>query len=110
MSQSLVLVPLDENFEDMNGNKYEKNKFLNCENFEKNQDITNGFFGYINGKINEENHNSIDRYTWAVVKCDDNSIIDLKPIFSDKKNNEVKFNSGIIVEVGTLDSCISFFK
>jgi len=89
----IVVVYLDEEMTDIAGHEFPASGFINSDNFTRDIDIRNGYYGVLWGKTHYFPYEKLDRGYWAVVKTDYNDNL----IMVDSYHNRVKFKNGIIL-------------
>jgi hypothetical protein len=100
----LVLVHLDKDGIDIVGNKYSDTGFIRSKNFVRNNEIECGLYGVLWGRTMSFPYDDIDRGQWAVVKVEDSdNLINIEGL-----ENRVKFQDGIVMNMGSLRSCSKF--
>tara|TARA_Y100000310_G_scaffold262645_1_gene272370 strand:+ start:2193 stop:3047 length:855 start_codon:yes stop_codon:yes gene_type:complete len=103
VEHALVLVTLNADYTDSQGNKYPKQgEFIHAPNFLPDKRLNNGLWGVLWGKTLgfaylKNQQDSI----WAVIKIDFNQ----RYVHLDKIYNLVKFEQGLVLHTGSKGSC-----
>jgi hypothetical protein len=103
----LLVCPILKDGMDIAGNKYiGVGEFIQSKIFIKDGNIDSGLYGILWGECNSLPSKSFMTLNWAVVKTEINENL----FFINRKNNEAKFNRGIILHIGKIKSCADFIK
>jgi len=100
---ALVLVHIDKFGLDLAGNDFSNKDFIEAEKYEKNKDISNGIYGTLWGYTCDFPYIDIknDNGSWVIVKTEYNNNF----IIIDSMLKTVKFENGIVIHRGNLQSC-----
>ena len=102
----LVLVHLTFEKYDLSGNKFPDEGFVKAKEFTRDNDIRYGIFGYEWGAVRRFRFEDIDYGYWSVVKTERSD----NYIYINKSENSVKFESGIILQIGNLEEAGKFIS
>ncbi len=99
-----ILVYIDENWEDIAGNKYPVEGFIRAKEFTDDIDISCGLYGILWGKTCYLCYEKIDKGNWVVVKTEFNEDL----IRTDSYYNRYKFRQGWVIYAGNIRSAAKF--
>ena len=98
----LVVCPVLKDGRDIAGNPYlGVGEFIQARMFVRDGNTDSGLFGILWGKCPSYIRKNILKFDWAVVKTEINENL----LTIDKYRNEVKFKRGIILHMGSIESC-----
>ena len=98
------MIHLDRYKRDLASNKFSNYGFVKADNFTKDVDLRFGISGVLWGKTNTLPYTSYKGDYWSVVKTEYSEDF----IMVNRFCNEVKFQSGIILYMGTLTESANF--
>ena len=100
----LALIHLFWDGYDISGNKFPEEGFVKTKKFTRDKDIRYGIFGFEWGRTRSFRFDKIDAGSWAVVKTEKND----NYVSVDSWENSVKFESGLVLHIGSLGSAAEF--
>ena len=100
----LILSHLDPHMNDIGGNKYPTEGFIQARKFIKNYDIRYGLYGILWGKTTYFPPAEIENGSWVVVKTENNSNL----IKVDSYHNRYKYECGMVLFLGNLRDAANF--
>jgi hypothetical protein len=102
--QILILVPLDNNMNDMGWNKYEEiDQFINANNYTNDKNIQNGISGYLWGVAPSLRYRGLEGNWTVVLTCFDGYLLTI-----DKFYNIVKTKCGFVKHIGNIQSATKY--